>query len=239
MEALEPIVTPEQACPYLAGRRAKLEWSYAPALGAADYEALMDLGHRKFGAFVFRPACEGCRACRPIRVPAATFSPDRSQRRAWRANQDLAVSFAPPSVDEERLALLSRYHEKQAREKGWPRDQHESERDYAASFVENPLPAVEIAIRENGALRAILLADLTPRVLSAVYHYHEPALGRRGLGTFAILHAIDLAGRLGKEHVYLGFLVAGCASMTYKARFRPCEVLGEDGVWRGPSIHER
>jgi arginine-tRNA-protein transferase len=32
-------------------------------------------------------------------------------------------------------------------------------------------------------------------------------------------------------HVYLGYHVAGCRSLEYKGRFRPNEVLGEDGEW--------
>jgi arginyl-tRNA--protein-N-Asp/Glu arginylyltransferase len=31
---------------------------------------------------------------------------------------------------------------------------------------------------------------------------------------------------------YAGFWVHGCETMEYKTRFRPCEVLGTDGVWR-------
>ena len=35
----------------------------------------------------------------------------------------------------------------------------------------------------------------------------------------------------GTPHVYLGYFVDGCASLEYKARFRPNEVLGADGEW--------
>src|SRR5579871_1144239 len=91
VEILGRVVTPPHACPYLAGRMAMLEWSYVSSLDPGEYEDLMNRGHRKFGAFVFRPACEGCTACRPIRVSVARFSPDRSQKRAWKANQDLRL----------------------------------------------------------------------------------------------------------------------------------------------------
>jgi leucyl-tRNA---protein transferase len=33
-------------------------------------------------------------------------------------------------------------------------------------------------------------------------------------------------------HLYLGYHVAGCRSLEYKANFRPNETLGVDGKWR-------
>ncbi len=53
------------------------------------------------------------------------------------------------------------------------------------------------------------------------------------LGTWNVLCLIDEAVRLGLPYVYLGYYVAGCASMEYKPRFVPNErARGEDGVWR-------
>jgi arginine-tRNA-protein transferase len=231
MEVLERFETPPHACPYLAGRAARLDYSFAPDLTAEEYEDLMNRGYRKFGALFFRPVCDGCRACRPIRVPVATFVPDRSQTRAWRRNADLAVRLARPSVDRERLDLYNRYHQDQTRRKGWP-SVDKDPTDYAASFVGNPIPSIELSVWEGRVLRAVLIAEVTPNVVSAVYHYHDLTLPGRGLGTFCILNTIELARKLGKPYVYLGYYVAGCPSMEYKARFRPCELMGEDGVWR-------
>jgi arginine-tRNA-protein transferase len=47
-----------------------------------------------------------------------------------------------------------------------------------------------------------------------------------------MLQTIELARRLDKPYAYFGYYVAGCASMSYKARFRPCEILGTDDIWR-------
>ena len=40
-----------------------------------------------------------------------------------------------------------------------------------------------------------------------------------------MLAVIDYARRRGLRHVYLGYCVDGCASLRYKARFRPQEKL--------------
>ena len=157
--------------------------------------------------------------------------PDRSQRRAWERNQDLRVKFAPPTVDDERMALYDRYHRAQAAKKGWP-DKTPDLAEYAMSFVQNPLPAVEISLWEGDCLRAVTLTEVTPNVVSGIYHYHDPDLAKRGIGTYCMLRTLDLAHRLEKKWAYFGFYVAGCQSMLYKARFRPCELMGAGGVWR-------
>jgi arginine-tRNA-protein transferase len=228
---LERFVTFPQACPYLAGLEARFEFSIASRLTPEEYEDLMNRGYRKFGAQFFKPICDACQACRPIRVPVAAFAPDRSQRRALKSNADLEVRLGVPTVDDARLELYNRYHDAQAARKGWP-EQAKDAAEYKDSFVRNPIPSVEITLWEKDALRAVILTEITPHVVSAIYHYHDRDFPKRALGTTCILQTIELARKLGKPWVYLGYYVRGSASMEYKSRFRPCEVLGTDGVWQ-------
>lgn len=231
MEVLQRIVTGPSPCLYLSGRAWRQEYLYVPRLTPEEYEALMDEGYRKFGALAFRPVCRACSECRPIRIDVERFAPDRSQRRAQKRNEHLEVRWARPTVDEERLELLRRYQAAQSERKGWP----ESEKDaveYEFSFVDNPLPAVEISMWEGDRLRAVALTESTPNVLSGVYHYYDPDLYIQGVGTHCMLQTLELARRQGKRWAYFGYYVEGCGSLTYKARFKPCELLGVDGVWR-------
>jgi len=223
-------ITDPHPCAYLAERLSRMEYTYAPRLSGAQYEALMNTGYRKFGPMVFRPVCRGCRECRPIRIPVDRFQPDRSQRRAWKRNQDLEIRWAAPVADEKRLDLYRRYHTSQARKKGWPESGIDLQ-EYFASFVLNPVPAVEISLWEGDDLRAIVLTDVTPTIVSGVYHYHDPDLADRSLGTYCMLRTIDLGRRLEKHWAYFGYYVSGCASLEYKARYRPCEIQGTDGEW--------
>ncbi|MFN3652302.1 MAG: arginyltransferase [Armatimonadota bacterium] len=231
MLVLQQFKTGPEPCAYLPEQSATLEYSYTPILTPQEYEDAMNRGCRKFGPLLFRPVCAACTACRPIRIPVAAFSPDRSQRRAWKANADLTVRLGRPVVDDARLELFNRYHEARAETHGWRPHDRDAE-EYAFSFVENPLPAVEISLWEEDRLRAIVITELTPNVVSGVYHYHDPDLARRSLGTFCMLQTLELARRLEKPWAYFGFYVEGCGSLAYKARFRPCEVMGVDGVWR-------
>jgi arginine-tRNA-protein transferase len=231
MIVLHRFMAEDRHCFYLPDRPSRLAYELVAALSPEEYEERMNQGYRKFGPMIFRPACESCRECRPIRILASDFHPDRSQRRALKRNTDLTVRFEPPTVDDARLDLYNRYHAAQTARKGWPETEKEPD-DYALSFVHTPIPAVEISAWEGETLRAVAITEVTPNVVSGVYHYHDPDLSDRSLGVFVMLQTIELARRLGKSYAYFGYYVAGCPSMSYKARFRPCEILGTDGAWR-------
>ena len=215
---------------YLPEQQATLDYEIVARLSPEEYETRMNQGWRKFGAIVFHPVCADCRECRPIRIPVAPFAPDRSQKRALKQNADLTVRYTLPTSDNAHLDLYHRYHDAQTERKGWPEGERSLE-DYAMQFVEGPLPGVEISVWEGDLLRGVMLCDITPNVVSGIYHYHDPDARERSLGTFLILQTLLLAQQMGKAYCYLGYYVADCASMNYKRRFRPCEVLGTDGVW--------
>ena len=231
MIVLNRFVTGPDACSYLPEQQSRLEHELVVRLSPEEYEARMNAGWRKFGPILFRPICAACRECRSIRVSLAAFTPNRSQMRALKRNADLEVRFAAPTVDRQRLALYNRYHAAQEARKGWP-EVEKSEGDYSFSFLHNPVPAVEVSVWEGETLRAVALTDITPNTVSGVYHYHDMECGSRSLGTFVILQTLELARRLQKAYAYFGYYVAACGSLNYKARFRPCELLGPDGIWR-------
>src|SRR6266446_5665111 len=49
-------------------------------------------------------------------------------------------------------------------------------------------------------------------------------------GVFSVLQQLAYAQRQGLRYHYLGYWIAGCPSMAYKAQYRPHEVL----VWYPP-----
>jgi arginine-tRNA-protein transferase len=68
--------------------------------------------------------------------------------------------------------------------------------------------------------------------LSAIYFFYDPRQRHRSPGTWNVLCLIEEAARRGLPYLYLGYYVAGCASMSYKPRFVPNQLRGDDGVWR-------
>jgi arginyl-tRNA--protein-N-Asp/Glu arginylyltransferase len=232
MRIMQEFTSEPHTCHYLPDQTAKLHYSFAPELSAEEYEHLMNTGHRKFGPIFFKPVCQACTQCRPMRVPIEEFTPSRSQRRAWKRNQDLEVRYAPASVDVKRLELYTRYHQAQNARKGWEAGDGDPD-EYALSYVKNPVPNIEISLWEKGTiLRGIIHNDVTPSTVSAIYHFHDPDCDERSLGTCLILHSFELGRMLKKKWLYLGYYVGQCGSLSYKANYRPCEIMDTSGVWR-------
>lgn len=195
------------------------------------YHQFMDAGFRRSGHVLYQPACRDCRACVPLRVPVAGFVPNSSQRRCYRKNADLVVDVGLPAVTEEKLALYNRYNAQ------WHGGPEMTLADFGTAFYESCVGTIEFTYRTpQGELLAVGLCDLGPASLSSVYFYFEPQASRRGLGTFGALWEIHFAAWNAIPFYYLGFWVAGCDAMSYKANFRPHELLALDGKWGpGPS----
>jgi leucyl-tRNA---protein transferase len=232
MNVSGPIAERPSPCGYLPDRDWRLEYRIARQLSADEYAEWMLRGWRHFGRTLFRPRCAACDACRPIRIDVARFRPDRSQRRARKANEaDIQLEIADPVAGPDQLDLYRRYHAHQAQAKQWPPRQDNDEDDYRYSFVDNPFATREWRYYLGECLVGIGYVDPLRIGPSAITFVHDPAHRDRSLGTWNILALIDHARALGQPHVYLGYYIAGCASMTYKARFAPNQILGRDGVW--------
>lgn len=225
---------PEDPCPYLPDRRARMRAFAAERIHPLLYHWLMDRGFRRSGSFFYQPACRGCRQCIPLRVPVSKFKPSKSQRRAARRNQDLDISVSrldELSQHDELAALFALYQQ------GWHGRRPEDVVSEADSLLEgSPVDTLVFRYREpGGRLVAVGICDVCPHSLSSVYFFFDPAEAVRSLGTFGALYEIGFANRHGIPYYYLGYWVEHCAAMTYKARYRPHELLGTDGTWRpGP-----
>ena len=229
---------PDRPCPYLPGRVEIIRGFACERMPGEMYHAFMDRAFRRSGRLFYQPVCRGCRACQPIRVPTATFRTSKSQRRVWRRNQDLAVTVTPhPRASNEKFKLYLRYQ----------RARHDRERDGGdadiAGFVDflyrSAVDTVEFAYRDAaGKLIGVGIGDLCAASLSSVYFYFDPNERRRSLGIFSAMWEIAFAAERNVPHYYLGYWVRDCATMKYKAEFRPHELLEPDGVWRPPAASD-
>lgn len=195
------------------------------------YPQALEWGFRRSGDIVYRPHCNGCRACVAVRIAVDRFRPDRSQRRCLARNADVEMRICQPQCTEEQLALYRRYL--RARHPGGGMDGHgavEFEQFLIGSWSEGRfLELREAGTPRPGRLLAIAVTDVTENALSAVYTFFDPDETRRGLGTLAILKQIEWARRERREHLYLGYWIAGHAKMDYKRRFHPLEAFDGRG----------
>ena len=229
LQSLELLISAEHPCSYLPGRAARTVFVDPQAeLDASLYGLLAAHGFRRSGAYVYRPHCDACRACVPLRVKVREFRPDKSQKRVARLNRDLECRVLPATFEAEHFQLYGRYLA--ARHPGGGMDGSD-EMGYNQFLLSTWGRSCMLEFRLGSRLAAVAVTDELPNALSAVYTFYEPEMAARSLGTFAILTQIEEARRRGLEWLYLGYWIAESRKMAYKERFRPYETLGA-GRWK-------
>ena len=143
----------------------------------------------------------------------------------------MTVHVGEPEVTEAKLDLYDRFHAFQSGNKGWPDHLPKEKSSYLESFVDNPVPTQEWCFTAGDRLIGVGYVDHLPGALSAIYFFYDPEERQRSLGTFNVLSILAEAAKAGIPYLYLGYYVAGCPSLEYKANFHPNQVIGPEGEW--------
>jgi len=226
--ALHLYLTAPYSCSYLPDVQARSQVATPTFLiNSAVYSELVLQGFRRSGTHTYRPHCNSCNACVPLRVMAKEFSANRSQRRAWNKHSNLEATLQPLQDNPEHYNLYQRYQSARHKDGGMDKEDRES---YQNFLLQSHVDSILVEFREHGVLRMVSVIDLLNDGLSSIYTFFEPELPNTSFGIYNVLWQIELCRKLELEFVYLGYWIAQSRKMVYKTQYRPAQGL-INGVW--------
>jgi arginyl-tRNA--protein-N-Asp/Glu arginylyltransferase len=182
-------------------------------------------GWRHFGRYFFRYSTQqakegGMQTITPLRIPLASCTFTKSQRRVLSKNADLRTDIAPATLDGELRALFQRH--KQRFTHNIP--------DTLETFLgpdpaQGPCECRMLRVFDGPQLIAVSFFDLGQQAASSVYAMFEPAHARRSLGIFTMLLEIQHCREAGLRWLYPGYATQEPSVYDYKKQFRGTEFL--------------
>lgn len=238
LQKLQFYVTTGYSCGYLPNKLAQsLIAAPQHLINAEVYSSLIQQGFRRSGKFSYRPHCENCQECVPVRIIVSEFTPNRSQKRAVKQHQNLETKILPVEFHEEHYALYADYQRSRHADMAKNGSSEENEAEQYQNFLcQTNVESVLVEFRENGVLKMVSVIDIVQDGISAVYTFYDAgnngkATGKRpSYGTYNVMWQVEWARKLKLPYLYLGYWIKDSQKMAYKQNYQPLEKL-INGDW--------
>ncbi len=234
LQKLQFYVTTGYSCGYLPNKLAQsLIAAPQHLVNAKVYNSLIQQGFRRSGKFAYRPHCENCRECIPVRIIVQSFIPNRSQKRAFKQHQNLTVTILPVAFHEEHYALYATYQRTRHSDHAQPdkiTEPMDDAEQYKSFLCQSNVESVLVEFRENDQLKMVSVIDIVNDGISAVYTFYDTNDEKASYGTYNIMWQTEWTKNLGLPYLYLGYWIKDSQKMAYKQNYKPLEKLIH-GVW--------
>ena len=219
-------ITQSFPCSYLAEQQERLLVFVEDEaqVSATHYDMLIGAGFRRSGTQIYRPHCLDCQACESLRLPVKHFKPSKSQKRVLKINSDMVIKLSEQDKPEYYPIYEQYINQRHADGSMYP-----ASVEQYRGFVINPWDqALFIEMHLHDKLIGVAVTDKLISGLSALYTFFLPEYAQRSIGTYAILQQVELAQRLNRDFLYLGYQIDSCQKMNYKQNFLPHERFLDD-----------
>lgn len=214
-------------CPYLNDRYWSLLKIISNDINAGEYENLLNIGFRKNGNIYYLPKCSNCEECKSLRVLVNDYIPSKKSRKLLKKNSDIRIRINKPVFTEEKLTLYKKY----LKIKHNDDLQFDVNFNYNFSFLASTKYSQEMCYYLKNRLIGVSFIEILKDSISSVYFFYDVDYMDRSLGIFSIIKELEYTKRINKKYLHLGYYVEGCSAMTYKARFKPNEILIKNSLW--------
>ena len=232
LHKLQFYVTTPYKCGYLPNKLAQ-SLIAAPhhLIDTEVYSSLIQQGFRRSGKFAYRPHCENCLECVPVRVILGEFTPTRSQKRAFKQHAELNVRILPLEYHASHFALYAEYQAlRHASDENFNQSNGLDDAEQYRQFLcQSNVESLMIEFRDSKhQVRIVSVVDIVKDGVSAVYTFYDANNAKASYGTHSVIWLIEWAKSLGLPYLYLGYWIKDSQKMAYKQKFQPQQRLEAD-----------
>lgn len=186
------------------------------------YSELIKNGFRRSGTFTYRPYCDHCKACIPVRVVVNNFFLSLNQRRVCKRHQNLIATQHELYYNPDHYKLYLHYQMKRHCNGNIDQDSREQYKNF---LLQSNVNSKLVEFHEGKELRIISIIDELPDGMSSVYTFFDPDIKRASFGTYSILWQIQQCRARKLPYLYLGYWIKTSRKMKYKTKFQPLQGL--------------